>query len=393
MRILRLLLVAAMMAMAVPAAAQVNMPIAKGFWILSTDRCATATSGNAFDGANWGNIYYYGEGGTLGPDGDMQRIVKTAALKDGFTDMKFPDSGGLGYFRVKSLGGDRAIFRIGAPSRASFDVMDDTIVRCDFAALSPKMQAAVRRFAPALATASSPGTAAASATPWRSATTASGKVALYNGSGFVKSIALTCAENGRATFFAMINAKARGTRTAVAFRDSYGAQPQLTLDYNAADDVWIGPASSAVIGFLADQPSITVDFGTMGREQISLAGSGKALREALESCLYSAAPAPPPVGVLGISPGHYVREGELCGDAIGVFFYDGRRYAMIYDNASEPGIVQPIGRPRKTGKMWVLEDGSGVEALGPGRIKWEYEEASNYRLCPVEAIAPAYRVR
>lgn len=373
------------------------MPIAKGFWILSTDRCGTATSGNAYDGTRWGQIYYYGEGGSLGPLGEMERIVRTRVLKDGFTDLTFPDAGGLGYFRIKSLGGDRAIWRVGAPSRESFEVLDDTLVRCDFAALSPKMQKAVRQFAPTLAISTpapaAPSAPSAPALPWEVQPVSSGKAAIFSGSGLTKMIGLVCEADGSATFYTQLAAKARGSQLTATFRNDDGGQPQLVLGHVAQTDVWTGPASSAVIQSLFHGNAITVDFGVAGKEHISLAGSSKTIREALSACLYDPASPPPPAPPLSISPGHYVEEGTLCRDPIGVFYYDGRRYGMIYDNANEPGIIGPVGKPKKENKAWIMSDGSMVEPLGPGRIRWTLEEGSVYRLCPVAAIEAEKRVR
>lgn len=387
------------MAIGTPAAAQpaASLPVPKGFWILSTDRCATASHDQAYDGARWGQIYYYGEGGTLGPVGEMERIVKTTALRDEFTDLTFPDAGGLGYFRIKSLGGDRAIWRVGAPSRDRFEILDDTLVRCDFTTLSPKMQKAVRQFAPLLAASAQATTAPAGVSspsqPWEVQPITSGKAAIFSGSGLTKMIGLVCEADRRATFYTQLNTKAREARLTATFRDDDGGQPQLALGYVARTDVWTGPASSAVIQSLFHGNAITVDFGTTGKDRISLAGSSKTIREALEPCLYAPAAPPPPVAPLGISPGHYVEEGSLCGDAIGVFYYDGRRYGMIYDRADAPGIVSPVGKPRKSKSGWIMTDGSTVEVLSPGRIKWSLEEGAAYRLCPVSAVEPSRQVR
>lgn len=401
MRASSLFVAIAAIAIGTPAAAArpvASLPVSKGFWILSTDRCATATNGQAYDGARWGQIYYYGEGASLGPVGEMEPIVKTTALKDGFTDLSFPDAGGLGYFRIKSLGGDRAIWRVGAPSRDRFEILDDTLVRCDFAALSSKMQRAVRQFAPALAAQTSAAATTASSSqpslPWEVQPISSGKAAIFSGSGLTKMIGLVCEADGGATFYTQLKTKARGTRLTATFHDDDGGQPQLVLDHVAQTDVWAGPASSAVIQSLFHGNAITVDFGTMGKDRISLAGSSKTIREALGPCLYTpASPPPPPAAPLGISPGYYVEEGSLCGDAIGVFYYDGRRYGMIYDRADERGIIGAVGKPSKSKNGWLMTDGSTVETMSSGRIKWSFEEGAAYRLCPAGAIEPSKRVR
>lgn len=372
-----------------------SLPIAQGFWIQATDRCAAATSGYAYDGGRWGQVYYYGPNGSMGPVGEFQSIVRTNAVAGGFTNMKLSDSGELGYFHVKSLGGDRMTLRTGAPSRDGLDVMDDTLVRCDVTALSPKMQAAVKRFAPSLATTTKGlSTPRAPASPWKVQTISTGKLAVYGGTGAVKSLTLSCGPRGDSgELYIETRTKSRVARMPVVFRDDGGGQPQLTFSYFAKQDIWGATASSAVVQALLDGSNMTVELGAFGRDRISLAGSKQAIREAMAPCLFDPGPAPAPAAPLGISPGHYVQEGSLCSDAIGVFYYDGRRYGMIYDNASEPGIVSVIGRPKRVGKGWQLTDGSMVEALGSGRIKWTFEEGSNYRWCPATAIEAAKRVR
>jgi len=137
-----------MSAMAAPA---IDMPVAKGFWINATEKCGTATNGYAFDGAGWGAVYFYGPGGSMGPAVELDAITQTRPVEGGFTYMQFGGYDGVGYFQVRSLGADRMILRTGAPAPEGIQVMDDTLVRCDMAALSPKMQAALRRAVPALA--------------------------------------------------------------------------------------------------------------------------------------------------------------------------------------------------------------------------------------------------
>lgn len=147
------ILTMALLAVSGPAAtqAEIALPIAKGLWINAPDTCATATNGYVFDGARWGAVYYYGPDGSMGPVAEMETIGRTTPLKDGFTNMQLGESEGAGYFHVKSLDPDRMMLRTGAPGPEGIQVMDDTLVRCSFAAMSPKMKAAIKRFAPTLA--------------------------------------------------------------------------------------------------------------------------------------------------------------------------------------------------------------------------------------------------
>ena len=146
------ILALAAIASSAPVAAQtIKMPIAKGFWIAATEKCATATNGYAFDGARWGAVYFYGPKANTGPAVELEPITQTRAVAGGFTYMQFGGYDGVGYFHVKSLGPNRMTFRTGAPGPDGVQVMDDTLVRCDLAATSPKMQAALKKSVPALA--------------------------------------------------------------------------------------------------------------------------------------------------------------------------------------------------------------------------------------------------
>lgn len=146
------ILALAVIANSVPAAAQtISMPIAKGFWIAAKDKCATVTNGYAFDGARWGAVYFYGPNASMGPRAELEKIGRTNGVPGGFTNMQLGDYQGVGYFHLKAVAAGKAILRTGAPSPEGIQVMDDAIVRCDFKTLSPRMQAALKRLAPALA--------------------------------------------------------------------------------------------------------------------------------------------------------------------------------------------------------------------------------------------------
>lgn len=142
----------AAIASSTPAAAQtISMPIAKGFWISATDKCAAATNGYAFDGKRWGAVYFYGPNAGMGPAVELEPITRTRPVAGGFTYMQFGGYDGAGYFQVKPLAPNRMLFRTGAPGPEGIQVMDDTLIRCDLSALSPKMRTALARAIPALA--------------------------------------------------------------------------------------------------------------------------------------------------------------------------------------------------------------------------------------------------
>lgn len=152
---LKWLVAAALLLNASPSLAQkpISLPIAPGLWINAASKCATVTNGYLFDGARWGAIYYYGPNGSMGPVADLETIGRTTALRNGFTNMQLGETEGVGYFHVKPLAPGRMILRTGAPSPDGIQVMDDTLMRCTFASLSPKMKSAIKRLAPTLATA------------------------------------------------------------------------------------------------------------------------------------------------------------------------------------------------------------------------------------------------
>ena len=154
MRGLEWSLAAVLLLNASPSLAQkpISLPIAQGLWINAASKCATVTNGYLFDGARWGAVYYYGPNGSMGPVAELEKIGRTTLRKDGFTDMQLGETEGAGYFHVKSLAPGRMTLRTGAPSPEGIQVMDDTLTRCTFASLSPKMKVALKRLAPTLAT-------------------------------------------------------------------------------------------------------------------------------------------------------------------------------------------------------------------------------------------------
>jgi len=142
----------ALLAASAPVAAQasVSLPIARGFWTNEGQKCGTAHYGYVFDGKRWGSLYYYGPTQSLGPNAELQPITQTRAVAGGFTQMQFGGFDGAGYFRMKSLGPAKAHYRVGAPFRDQLQVSDETLTLCPFQTLSPKMKAAIQRFAPTL---------------------------------------------------------------------------------------------------------------------------------------------------------------------------------------------------------------------------------------------------
>lgn len=130
----------------------IGLPIAKGFWTSMGQNCAKTHYGYVYDGKRWGALYYYGPNGSLGPAAELEPITQTRVVKDGFTQLQFGGYDGAGYFRLKSLAANRALYRVGAPFQNEVQESDEQLIRCSFASLSPKMKAAIRKHAPGLAT-------------------------------------------------------------------------------------------------------------------------------------------------------------------------------------------------------------------------------------------------
>ena len=145
------ILALAVIAGSTPVAAQgVKLPVAPGFWTNDTEQCATVHHGYVFDGKRWGALHYYGPGGSMGPAAELEPITQTRVVAGGFTQMQFGGYDGAGYMRLKPLGADRALYRVGAPFQDDIQETDETLIRCSLASLSPKMKTAMKRFAPAV---------------------------------------------------------------------------------------------------------------------------------------------------------------------------------------------------------------------------------------------------
>jgi hypothetical protein len=152
---MRIVLLAAAALLAAPSLAQsaIVLPIAKGFWTNEGQNCAKVHYGYVFDGKRWGALYFFGPNGNSGPAAELQPITQTRSVGGGFTQMQFGGYDGAGYMRLKSVAPGKALYRVGAPFREEIQESDEPLIHCAFPTLSPKMQAAIRKHAPGLATA------------------------------------------------------------------------------------------------------------------------------------------------------------------------------------------------------------------------------------------------
>lgn len=389
-----------------PAAASAQsapaLPIERGVWVSTAERCADASNGFVYDGQQWGSIYYYlNPQVSRDPQAELHRVTKTTKLRDGYTDFRTTqDMGALAYERVRSTGAGRATYRMGAPARSGMDVDEQTLQLCGFSSLSARMQAAIRRFAPALAGAAAaavPGAGAAASRPtaaqgWR-VEGSSNNVATYAAARPIRSIALRC-DTGGSAIMAMELPPMRGQSP---IRVHFWNQFPTDFYYAKDQDFWIARMTSAMLGLMVHDQTMLVSVPGLQPERVSLAGSSNALRQALNACLYAPGPdMPAATGPLGLAPGHYVNEGALCADAEAYFYYDGQRYGHLYGGSPRPEL-QPVGTPRRSGKSWRFADGTIIEPLAPGRLHYdEYidiDVSSNMRWCPADQIAASLRVR
>ena len=271
-----------------------KLPIATGFWIFSDTTCSGATSITPYDGKSWGDITYYGPNGSLGPMVESEPIVKVTKLKDGFYDFQRPDPPGLGYFRIKPVSATRIVFRIGAPSRDSFDIDDSIMNLCSFAQLSPKMQAAVRKHMPAMANATSVPGASSAAAPrpapaarpaWAVQTTSGGALiaALTQPTSVVRQFTIGCM-NGKPTVITQL-AMRRGNAANLTLASTDG-QASVPLARNGASAIWIGSPGDDRLPRMLTGSAANATFGVSGEPggTVSLAGARDAVGMALATC-------------------------------------------------------------------------------------------------------------
>lgn len=133
-----------------------KLPIAEGVWVDEAGNCATSFGVTIYDGNNFGGIYYYGEGHSLGPSTGINPIVRTATGKNGYTNAWYDNNSNIeGDLSIKPVGTSGYITRWVNYGNGRMGGLPEVSLerskKCGFAQLSPKMQAAVRKFAPKLA--------------------------------------------------------------------------------------------------------------------------------------------------------------------------------------------------------------------------------------------------
>lgn len=143
-----------------------------------------------------------------------------------------------------------------------------------------------------------------------------------------------------------------------------------------------------------------------GLTYLSLGGSSAAIRSLKGQCTGVAGAAASqqsagqqPVGPLNIVPGHYVTEGNSCGNpGFEVVFYDGRRFGLM--RGGRPGteyenFLDPLGKVTREAEGLFLEDWQTVvDVMSPTRIRTMHEEFGEpMRWCPADQIPAGYRAK
>lgn len=139
---------------------------------------------------------------------------------------------------------------------------------------------------------------------------------------------------------------------------------------------------------------------------LSLGGSSAAIRSLKGQCSGVAGAAATqqaagqqPVGPLNIVPGHYVTEGNSCGNpGFEVVFYDGKRFGLMRGGRTgteDENFLDPLGKVSRIREGLLLEDWQTVvDVMSPTRIRTMHEEFGEpMRWCPADQIPAGYRAK
>lgn len=383
------------------------LPIPVGAWADEGASCSAARSVWVFDGSRTGYVGFnpnLRSGSQL--YGDMSTFTSVKPTRGGYTEFRPEGFGEMSRMLVKQEASDRLTLILRAPGRERIEELADRLRFCPVEMLSPKVQQALQRFAPAVAGAAVDGVENAqsvqNAPKWQVEPPRNGPFALayVEGSAALNAVSLQCQHDGSIA----MSVAAAGQRTdrplVLTFASpSSGANIDATLAYDPQARFFRGPASSILVDLMIrEATALEFRFNTVPAGQISTIGSAKAIRSALAPCLGLGASAPtsPPVspGIvppLGIAAGYYVNEGTSCTDPISAFYYDGKRASVIFDRDGLP--PSPIGRVRKEAGEYFLPNAAIlVKVLGPTRVQLTIQDTEvPSRLCPAEQIPQSIR--
>lgn len=131
---------------------QPKLPVTPGAWVDDRQPCNAAAWAWIFDGQRAGRVFYYATP-RMGrePQGDLEAMTGVRRLRNGFIEFKHPSLGELAHRLIKPQGHDRATLILAAPSnRHGMQDHQENLKLCRYTSLSPRMQLALRRFAPTL---------------------------------------------------------------------------------------------------------------------------------------------------------------------------------------------------------------------------------------------------
>lgn len=399
-----------------------KLPVAPGAWIGAQENCAAARYINLYDGQRWGTVSFVTNDAREKAAGGLTPIVRTRTLKSGFTEVweqdQYASPNDRSNFQVRPTGNGRMIMRSVAPdsgriqSNGGRDIItDDAMKSCAFTSLAPRVQAAIREFAPGLDPRSgkAPSTAGALASNlrWSKHNFPDGPAAGAAGARSLMDFYVRCrggapvAEimdmSGRRALNVRFTGTASGTSAVLAFQPI----PRNSMQLRAR----LTPAAIALLR--GRDPAVKVFVNNAPDGEISLMDAADALQHVAGQCpaLGSARPSAPaaptsnampaPVPPFNIAPGHYTEEAVPCGSTSGgLFYYDGRRWAFIDLSGPRANSFTPTAKSRKTKRGWYL-DYSELARLGPGRVKIFDDNVGDtiYRWCPASSIPAGQRVR
>lgn len=331
----------------------------------------------------------------VAPGDSADQFTSSKAGKNGYYEV----TGQYGSYKLKVLPNGRLERREWSYYANGSEELVDVRQKCAFSQLSPALQKLVAQYVPSAAAAAAPTAApvapAAVATgPW---SVTADSMAMYKGTGNVQAILLSCNQDGTANVVMQLKPAFKQKSLSVNFASPMSGGYTEAIAYSPEHKLWLGRLHSPSIDKFIHDESLSVELPGMRGEQISLAGSSKAIKAAMQSCLYGPSGTPgTAVAPFGLASGYYVADGNLCTDPASIYFYDGKRFGMLNGNAPDPqfpndprGELWPIGKPKKVGKVWKMSDGSTVEPTSATRFVFTFEEGVAVRWCPAEQI-PAY---
>lgn len=276
-----------------------KLPIAPGVWLMASESCASARYVDLYDGQRWGTVSFVTNDPNERPSGGLDPIVRTRALKNGFTEVwwqsRWSEPGDRSNIQVRPDGPARMTIRTVSPdsgriqSNGGRDIIDDQrMVKCDFAALPARMKRAVREFAPGLdpqaGIASNTAGALASGLRWRMHNFPDGRAASFAGPRNFVEAYLRC-RGGSPVFEIMLSSGNRsaavtltGKTSGRSVRLAMGPMPGSSMTSRA-------PATAQAVALLrGNDPAILVQVDGKADGEFSLMDANPAIDHVAAMC-------------------------------------------------------------------------------------------------------------